>query len=94
MATSRKKFKVEQIIIHLREVEVMCSQGKTIGEEVRQIGVTEQTYYRWRKQYGGVSISDAKRLKELEKENIRLKKLVADLSLDNAILKDVNQGKF
>jgi len=91
---SRKKFKVEQIIIHLREVEVMCSQGKTIGEEVRQIGVTEQTYYRWRKQYGGVSISDAKRLKELEKENIRLKKLVADLSLDNAILKDVNQGKF
>lgn len=91
---SRKKFTVEQIIIHLREVEVMCSQGKTIGEAVRQIGVTEQTYYRWRKQYGGVSISDAKRLKELEKENIRLKKLVADLSLDNAILKDVNQGKF
>jgi len=91
---SRKKFTVEQIIIHLREVEVMCSQGKTIGEAVRQIGVTEQAYYRWRKQYGGVSISDAKRLKELEKENIRLKKLVADLSLDNAILKDVNQGKF
>ncbi len=91
---SRKKFTVEQIIIHLREVEVMCSQGKTIGEAVRQIGVTEQTYYRWRKQYGGVSISDAKRLKELEKENVRLKKLVADLSLDNAILKDVNQGKF
>ena len=91
---SRKKFTVEQIIIHLREVEVMCSQGKTIGEAVRQIGVTEQTYYRWRKQYGGVSISDAKRLKELEKENIRLEKPVADLSLDNAILKDVNQGKF
>jgi len=94
MIMSRKKFTVEQIIIHLREVEVMCSQGKTIGEAVRQIGVTEQAYYRWRKQYGGVSISDAKRLKELEKENIRLKKLVADLSLDNAILKDVNQGKF
>jgi len=94
MIMSRKKFTVEQIIIHLREVEVMCSQGKTIGEAVRQIGVTEQTYYRWRKQYGGVSISDAKRLKELEKENVRLKKLVADLSLDNAILKDVNQGKF
>lgn len=94
MIISRKKSTVEQIIIHLREVEVMCSQGKTIGEAVRQIGVTEQTYYRWRKQYGGVSISDAKRLKELEKENVRLKKLVADLSLDNAILKDVNQGKF
>lgn len=91
---SRKKFTVEQIIIHLREGEVMCSQGKTIGEAVRQIGVTEQTYYRWRKQYGGVSISDAKRLKELEKENIRLEKLVADVSLDNAIIKDVNQGKF
>ena len=91
---SRKKFKVEQIIIHLREVEVMCSQGKTIGEEVRQIGVTEKTYYRCRKQYGGVSISDAKRFKELEKENVRLKKLVAELSLDNAILKDVNRGKF
>jgi len=68
--------------------------GKTIGEAARQIGVTEQTYYRWRKQYGGMNSSDAKRLKELEKENARLKKLVADLSLDNAILKDVAEGKF
>ena len=80
--------------MHLREVEVLCSQGKTIGEAARQIGVTEQTYYRWRKQYGGMNSSDAKRLKELEKENARLKKLVADLSLDNAILKDVAEGKF
>ena len=91
---SKKKYTAEQIIVHLREVEVLCGQGKTIGEAARQIGVTEQTYYRWRKQYGGMNSSDAKRLKELEKENSRLKKLVADLSLDNAILKDVAEGKF
>ena len=88
------KYTTEQIIVKLREVEVLCSQGKTIAEAVRQIGVTEQTYYRWRKQYGGMSTSDAKRLKELEKENNRLKKLVADLSLDNAILRDVNSKNF
>ena len=87
-------YTIKQIIVHLREVEVLCSQGKTIGEAARQIGVTEQTYYRWRKQYGGMNSSDAKRLKELEKENARLKKLVADLSLDNEILKDVAEGKF
>lgn len=91
---SRKKYSSEQIIIHLREVEVLCSQGNTIAEAARQIGVTEQTYYRWRKQYGGMTVTDAKKLKELEKENARLKKLVADLSLDNAILKDVAEGKF
>lgn len=91
---SKKKFSPEQIIIHLREAEVLCSQGKTIVEAARQIGITEQTYYRWRKQYRGMNISDAKRLKELEKENARLKRLVADLSLDNAILKDVAEGKF
>ena len=84
----------EQIIVLLREVEVLCSQGKTVAEAARQIGVTEQTYYRWRKQFGGMNSSDAKRFKELEKENARLKKLVADLSLDNAILKDVAEGKF
>ena len=87
-------FSVEQIIIKLREVEVLCGQGKTIGEAVRQIGVAEQTYYRWRRQYGALNVSDAKRLKELEKENLRLKKLVADLSLDNAILKDISSKNF
>jgi putative transposase len=87
-------YTTEQIIIKLREVEVLCGQGKTIAEAVRQIGVSEQTYYRWRKQYGGMDASDAKRLKELEKENARLKKLVAELSLDNAVLKDVASGKF
>lgn len=87
-------FTVEQIITKLRKVEVLCSQGKTIGEAVRQVGVTEQTYYSWRKQYSGMNLAEAKRLKELEKENLRLKRLVADLSLDNAILKDVASGKY
>ena len=91
---SKKAYSPEQIIVHLREVEIYCSQGMTIGEASRKIGVTEQTYYRWRKQYGGMNSSDAKKLKELEKENARLKKLVADLSLDNAILKDVAEGKI
>lgn len=91
---SKRKYTPEQIIIHLREVEVLCGQGKTIQESARHIGITEQTYYRWRKQFGGMSITDAKRLKELEKENARLKKLVAELSLDNAILKDVAEGKY
>ena len=91
---AKQKYTVEQIIVKLREAELHCSQGKTIAEAVRQIGITEQTYYRWRKQYGGMTTSDAKRLKELEKENSRLKKLVADLSLDISILKDVNSKNF
>ena len=90
----RKAFTVEQIIIKLREIEVLCGQGKTIAEAVRHSDITEQTYYRWRKQYGGMKTDDAKRLKELEKENARLKRLVADLSLDNAILRDVNSKNF
>jgi len=90
----KDKVTIEQIIVHLREVEVLCSQGKTIGEAARHIGMTEQTYYRWRKQYGGMNSCDAKRLKELEKENVRLKKLVGELSLDKAILKDVAEGKY
>ena len=73
---------------------MLCGQGKTIAEATRQAEITEQTYYRWRKEYGGMNTTDAKRLKELEKENARLKKLVADLSLDNAILKDVNSKNF
>jgi len=87
-------YSTEQIIVKLREVEVLCGQGKTIGEAVRQIGVTEQTYYRWRKKYGGMNTSEARRYKDMEKENARLKRLVADLSLDNAILKDVSEGNF
>jgi putative transposase len=90
----RKGFTAEQIINKLREVELLVSQGSTISAASRKIGVTEQTYFRWRKEYGGMRIEQAKRLKELEKENTRLKKLVADLSLDNAILKEVTRGNF
>ncbi len=88
----RKTYTPEQIINKLREAEVLLSQGATIGEASRKIGVTEQTYYRWRKEYSGMRIKQAKRLKELEKENARLKKLVADISLDNAILKECLQS--
>ena len=91
---AKKNYTTEQIIIKLREVEVLCGQGKTIVEAVRQAEITEQTYYRWRKEYGGMNTTDARRLKDLEKENTRLKKLVADLSLDNAMLKDVNSKNF
>ena len=91
---TRKKYTSEEIINKLREVEVMLSKGATIGEASKKIGVTEQTYYRWRKDYGGMRIEQAKRLKYLEKENSQLKKLVADLSLDNAILKEVSKGNF
>ena len=90
----RKAFKPEQIINKLREAEVLLSQGSTVGEASRKLGVTEQTYYRWRKEYGGMRVAQAKRLQELEKENTRLKKLVVDVSLDNAILKEAARGNF
>jgi len=78
----------------LREVEVFISQGATAGKAGRKVGITEQTYYRWRREYGGMRIEQAKRLKEMEKENARLKKLVADLSLDISILKEAARGNF
>ena len=90
----RKAFKPEQIIGKLREVEVLLSQGTKVGEASRKIGVSEQTYYRWGKEYGGMRVEQAKRLKELEKENSQLKKLVADITLDNAILKEAARGNF
>ncbi len=83
-----KKFTPEKIIRLLREAEVLISQGKTTREAARQIGVTEQTYYRWRKEYGGMRVDQAKRLKQLEKENLQLKKIVADKELDNQILRE------
>ena len=90
----RKRYTPEQIINSLREAEVLISQGNTAAQAARHLGITEQTYYRWRKEYGGMRINQAKRLKEMDKENARLKKLVADLSLDNAILKDVAEGNL
>ena len=91
---ARKRFSPEQIITMLREAEVLLNQSNPVAEVCRKLGVSEQTYYRWRKEYGGMRVDQAKRLKELEQENLRLKKLVADLSLDNAILKEVNRGNF
>ena len=91
---ARKAFKPEQIIGKLREAEVLLSQGSTVGEASRKLGVTEQTYYRWRREYGGMKVEQARRLKELEKENTQLKRLVADISLDNAILKEAARGNF
>jgi transposase-like protein len=90
----RKRYTPEKIINSLREAEVLMSKGNTAGQAARHLGISEQTYYKWRKDYGGMRINQAKRLKELEKENARLKKLVADISLDNAILKDVAQGNL
>jgi len=84
----------DHILSKLREAEVLLSQGATVGEASKKIGVTEQTYYRWRKEYGGMRVEQARRLKELEKENSQLKRLVADLSVDNAILKEAVRGNF
>ncbi|MCX5752254.1 MAG: transposase [Candidatus Krumholzibacteria bacterium] len=90
----RKRFTAEQIITKLREAEVLLSKGQKVGEVCRQLNVSENTYFRWRKEYGGLDVQQARHLKELEKENARLKKLVADLSLDIAILKEANRGNF
>jgi len=90
----RKTFTAEQIIGKLRQAEILLSQGSTVTEASRKLGVTDHTYYRWRREYGGMRVEQARRLKELEKENIRLKRLVADVSLDNAILKEAAKGNF
>ena len=90
----RVRFLPEQIIGKLREAEVLLGQGLAIGEISRKIAISEQTYYRWRKEYGGMRVDQARRLKELEAENARLKKIVADLSLDNSILKETVRGNF
>ena len=89
----RKQFSSEQIITKLREAEILLSQGMTVVEAARQLEISEQTYYRWRKEYGGLDITQTRKLKQLEKENLQLKKLVADISLDNAILKEVLSKK-
>lgn len=88
----RKSYSIEQLVSKLREAEVLLSQGQTVGEVSRSFNISEQTYYRWRKEYGGIRTDQVHRLKELEKENARLKKLVADLSLDNSILRETVRG--
>ncbi len=90
----RKRFSPEQIIVKLREAEIIESKGLTQVEAAKKLGIWEQTLIRWRKEYGGLRVDQAKRFKELEKENIRLKRLVADLSLDKAILKDAASGNL
>ncbi len=89
-----KKHSPEQILGKLREVEVALAKGETVARAVRQIGVTEQTYYRWRNEYGGLSIDQARKLKKLELENARLRRAVADLTLDKLILKEAAEGNF
>jgi len=91
---AKKGYTPEQIINKLREAEILLSQGETIAAVSKKIGVSAHTYYRWRKEYGGLRVDQAHRLKDLEQENSRLKKLVADLSLDNAILKEAARGNF
>ena len=91
---ARKRYSAEQIIGHLRQAEILISGGKTIGEAARQLSISEQTYYRWRREYGGMEVDQARRLKELDLENQRLKRLVADQALDLSILKEASRGNF
>ena len=91
---ARKRLGAEQIVTKLRQIEVLQGQGKTIAMACKEAGATEQSYYRWRKEYGGLGVDQAKRLKQLETENGRLKKLVADLSLEKQVLQDIAQGNL
>ena len=91
---ARKRYTAEEIIGQLRTIEIELGKGFAVVEACRKLGITEQTYYRWKKKYGGLRVDQAKRLKGLEQENVRLKRLVADLSLDNSILKEVAAGNF
>ena len=90
----RKKHTVESIVSKLREVDVMVANGQTIEEAVRQLGISDATYYKWRKEYGGLQVDQARRYRELELENQRLRKVVADLTIDNSILKEAARGNF
>ena len=91
---SRKRYKPEQIISMLREADVQLSRGQKVAQICRELGIAEQTYYRWRREYGGLKVSQAKRLKDLERENTRLKRAVADLTLDKLILKEAVEGNY
>ena len=91
---AKKRHSAEEIITKLREADVLQAKGQSIVEGCRHLGISEQTYYKWRKEYGGLQVDQAKRFKQLEQENSRLKKLVADLSMDNAILKEAARGNW
>ncbi len=91
---ARRRFSADQIVNKLREMDVLLAQGTTVAQGCKQIGVAEQTYYRWRKEYGGMKVDQAKRLKDLERENARLKKLLADAELDKAILREAANPNF
>jgi transposase-like protein len=91
---ARKRFRPEEIIAKLREAEVLLGQGLKVSEIIRQLGIHEVTYYRWRKEYGGMEVDQMRRLKELEKENSRLRRAVSDLTLDKMILKEAAKGNF
>ena len=90
----KKRFSAEQIVVLLRQIEVLIAQGKTAPVACREAGISQQSYYRWRKEYGGLEIDQAKRMKDLERENVRLKRLVADLSLEKQVLADVASGNL
>ncbi len=89
-----KRFNPEQIVMMLRQIEVQLAQGKSLALACKEAGISEQSYYRWRREYGGVAVEQAKRLKELERENARLRRLVADLALEKQVLKDVAAGNL
>jgi transposase-like protein len=91
---ARKRYSAEQIIRKLREAEVLLAKGQKVGQISRALGITEQTYYRWRREYGGLKVCQARRLKELERENARLRKAVSDLTLDKLILKEALEGNY
>ena len=90
----KKRHKPEEIVAKLRQVDVLTSQGTTVADAIRQIGVTEVTYYRWRNEYGGLKTDQVRRIKELEKENLRLRKAVSDLTLDKLILQEASKGNY
>ncbi len=90
----KRRYGAEEIVAKLREAEVLIAQGKTVADAARQIGVTEQSYYRWRREYGGMKVDQAKRLKELERENARLRRAVSDLTLDKVILTEAARGNY
>src|SRR6266571_9106362 len=94
MVMPKKRYTPEEILQHLRTVELETGKGLVVLDACRKLGITEQTYYRWKKEYGGLRVDQAKRLKGLEQEHVRLKRLVADLSLDNSLVKEVAAGNF